>query len=285
MGRFLLTTTNADAWRGLLLSGRATPSLADCDGVTLAGALELLATAVALRECSDLFQCLTAVADTGHPLWHELMAEWASRERTELTGDLHGTRRREFFRLRTIEDKTSLGFSLFLERFCRSLKAQDFPKEFANALAQVMDEMADNVLQHSGPIADGFSGIGGYHVEANRAGFAVVDIGCGILSSLNGSSTWKHLSTARDALRAIVAEGASSRTGQGPGEGFKQLFASLIDHNALVRLRSDDSVLIVADGRNEREGGELRSPILRGVQVSVSCATGVRAVESKMMLD
>lgn len=283
MKPFTLTTNNADAWRGLILSGGATPSLSNCSSVTLAGALELLATAVALRDRCDLFEQLTCAADAGNSLWRILIAEWSRDNSFSLSGsDIHGVRKWELFRLRSVEDKTSTGFSLFLERFCRSTKAQEFPKGFASALSAVLDEMADNVIQHSGVQANGFSGIAGYHVEGGRAAFAVTDVGRGVLSTLTDSPEWDHLLTARAALRAIVAKGASSRVGQGPGEGFKQLFASLVDRNALVRLRSDESVLIIADGENSREGGEMRCPILGGFQISVNCATRTRATEAEI---
>ena len=77
------------------------------------------------------------------------------------------------------------------------------------------------------------------------------------------------------------------RIDQGQGAGFRQLFALLVDHNAIIRLRTDDSALIIADGLNEREGGELTSPLLAGVQISVNCAVGKRAAENmiKFALD
>lgn len=278
MQPFTLTTSNVDAWRGLLLSGKSAPSLRDVKGTTLAGALELLATSVALGDSCELFEHLAEAAGRGDQPWSAMMSQW-NRQASDRETDIHGTRQYEFFRLRSIDDKTSLSFSLFLERFCRSMRAKEFPAAFANALSKVFDELSDNVLQHSGWHGDGFTGIAGYHVEAAHAAFAVVDVGRGILARLNDSPEWSHLVTAREALRAIVARGASSRVGQGPGEGFRQLFASLVDRNAIVRLRTDDSVLTVGDGENAREGGEMRSPLLRGAQVSVNCAVRTRATE------
>jgi hypothetical protein len=244
--------------------------------------MELFATAVATRRSSDLLGQLTDAATSDHPFWRMLISEWFSQRDGDLPGDIHGVRRLEFFRLRTAEAKTSLQFQLFLERFCRSMKRQGFPKGFANALSKVVDEMADNVIQHSGQLPDGFSGIGGYHVESQNAAFVVSDVGRGILATLRDSPLWSHLSTAREALRAIVLQGASSRIGSGAGEGFKQLFASLVDRNSVIRLRTDDSVLMIADGLNAREGGELASPFLAGLQVSVSCAVSKRAAENEI---
>lgn len=279
---FTLNTQNADAWRGLLISGKRPPSLRDCSNVTLGGALELLATGVALRESSDLLKTIANPADAKSPMWRSLMSEWERKNAPGLSGDVHGIRPFEFFRLRTAEDKTSLNFSLFLERFCRSMKQQEFPKTFANALAKIGDEMADNVVQHSGLSVDGFTGMAGYHVQDKRAAFAVIDIGRGILATLKESPRWSHLITAGAALRAVVTQGASSRKDQGEGEGFKQLFGSLVDHNVIIRLRTDDSSLTVADGLTDREGGEMMSPFLAGVQVSVVCAVGAPAKETQI---
>ncbi len=161
------------------------------------------------------------------------------------------------------------------------MKHEGFPPAFANALAKVGDEMADNVVQHS-TTTPPFAGITGYHVQDGRAAFCSVDVGRGILASLRDSLKWTHLQNARSALRAIVTEGASSRADQGPGEGFRQLFKSLVDHNCLIRLRTDDAMLTVAEGLTEREGGEVTSPQLSGVQVSISCAVGRRAEEFKI---
>jgi anti-sigma regulatory factor (Ser/Thr protein kinase) len=261
------------------------PAISEFSAITLAGGIELFATAVAMRKSSDLFEQLTDAAADDHPFWRMLLAEWRGHPNSNSAADIHGTRRLEFFRLRTAKDKTSLKFDLFLERFCRSMKQQGFPTGFANALCKVVDEMADNVIQHSGQLAEGFSGIAGYHVEHHYATFAVSDVGRGILATLRESPEWNHLSTTREALRAILLQGASSRSAQGAGEGFKQLFASLIDRNSVIRLRTENSALMVAEGLNAREGGELASPFLPGVQVSVSCAVAKRAAENEIKID
>jgi hypothetical protein len=279
---FTLNSQNADAWRGLLISGACGPPIQDCSNVTLAGASELFATGISLEGRSDLFKQIERRANAGDPLWHALLAEWRRQRLSPLTGDIHGTRIFEFFRLRETADKTSDQYSLFLERFCRSMKCVNFPPKFANGLAKIGDEMADNVVQHSST-TEPFSGIAGYHVAAGRAAFVVVDIGRGILARLRDSPKWSHLENSRAALRAIVSEGASSRVDQGAGEGFKQLFSSLVDHNCLIRLRTDNSVLTVVEGQTDREGGELMSPQLAGVQISIACAVGKPAKEGKVV--
>jgi len=279
---FTLNSQNADAWRGLLISGTSCPSIEDCGSVTLAGALELFATAISLQGRGDLLAQIERQTNGGNPLWHALVAEWQRERLPPLTGDIHGTRLFEFFRLSETADKTSDQFSLFLERFCRSMKCVGFPPKFANALAKVGDEMADNVVQHSST-TEPFTGIAGYHAAAGRSAFVVVDIGRGILARLRDSPKWSQLENSRAALRAIVSEGASSRVDQGAGEGFKQLFSSLVDHNCLIRLRTDNSAITVAEGQTDREGGELVSPQLAGVQISIACAVGKPAKEDTIV--
>jgi hypothetical protein len=279
---FTLNSQNADAWRGLLISGARAPSIEDCSNATLTGASELFATAISLGDAAELFANIERRAIAGDALWRALLVEWRRQQLPSLTGDIHGTRLFEFFRLRETQDKTSDHFALFLERFCRSMKSDGFPPKFATALAKVGDEMADNVVQHSST-TEPFSGIAGYHVAAGRAAFVTVDIGRGILGRLRDSPKWSHLKTSRAALRAIVSEGASSRVDQGAGEGFKQLFSSLVDHNCLIRIRTDNSALTVAEGKTDREGGELMSPQLAGVQISIACAVGQPAKEDKIV--
>jgi hypothetical protein len=197
--------------------------------------------------------------------------------------DPHTGRKLEFFRVRAVEDKTGLAFSYFQQRFSSSLKTAGYPPGFANALGKVIDEIADNIVQHSGENTEGFTGIAAYYVQGPSASFAVTDLGAGLLATLRASRRWRELSTAGAALRGVAIHHASSRDEQGEGEGFKQLFKALVDHNSLIRLRTDDAALIVGNSLNQREGGEMASPFLRGVQVSIQCGLrNKRAEEAEM---
>lgn len=285
MKRFILNTQNADAWRRLVLSGKVTPVLDGCAGITLAGALELFATALAHRDSCGLFSEIHQASARGHSLWRALLTEWCAQAPGETATDIHRGRQLEFFRLRTMKDKNSLNLSYFEQRFSSSMKQEGFPPIFSNALGKVIDEMADNVIQHSGTTDDGFTGIAGYHVQNNCAAFAVTDVVAGLLATLRTSPRWSGLTTSRAAIRAIAIHHASSRQDQGDGEGFKQLFKSLIDHNSLIRIRTDDAALTVGNSLNEREGGEVASPLLRGVQISIACGLrDCRAQESEITI-
>jgi hypothetical protein len=197
--------------------------------------------------------------------------------------EIHRGQQLEFFRVRDTNEKTGLAFSYFEQRFSSSMKNEGFPPAFSNALGKVIDEVADNVIQHSGTTDDGFTGIAGYHVQNTCAAFAVTDVGAGLLATLRTSPRWSGLTTPRAAIRAVTINHASSRQDEGDGEGFKQLFKSLIDHNSLIRIRTDDAALTVGNSLNEREGGEMASPFLRGVQVSMACGLrDRRAKESEI---
>ncbi len=118
--------------------------------------MELFATSLALEEANQLLGTITQAGNGGHPLWRPLTFEWMRRAHSEFGPDMHGQRSLEFFRLRCEADQIGDHFSLFQQRFRRSMEKNGFPKNFAYALTKVLSEMTDNVIQHSGRTADGF---------------------------------------------------------------------------------------------------------------------------------
>jgi hypothetical protein len=281
---FTLDTGNVEALRRLIAAGKDIPSLRQAEAITFAGAMEFLMSAVS-GDGTRLFKCLEDEASREHPVWKPMLEEWRRETPGDLEFDIHGTRRLEFYRLRTREDQTGLQFSLFQERFKRSMLRSGIPDNFAWALVKVLSEMTDNVIQHSGTSDGSFSGFVGYYVENLSVTFAVADLGCGVLARLKNSEAWKHLSSSRQALRAVVTQGASCRTGQGRGEGFHELFRALVDRNAIVRLRSGDSSLTMSDGITERRGTEVTSQFLPGLQISLGCFLRQTAREIPIFLD
>lgn len=144
-----------------------------------------------------------------------------------------------------------------------------FSKKFSYAMAGVMAEMSDNIVQHSNGLGEELTGLIAFQLTGEQVSFAVFDIGKGLLASLKSSEDWRHLTSASAAIEAVFRQGASSRVGQGQGEGFRQLFKSLTERNSLIRLRADDSCLSLS-----RENGEDRaltsvSVHLSGVHVTV----------------
>ena len=196
---------------------------------------------------------------------------WLRDDPPSLGADIHGTRTTEYYRLRRRADRTSDFYKLYEERFVRSLVKAGFPKRFSYALVGAFGEMTDNVIQHSSKTGDDFQGLAGYHVEQGYTAFSVIDIGQGVYASLTGVPQWRHIKTSQQALRAAVCEHASSRIGQGEGEGFKTLFRRLADRNGFMRFRSGGAVLTIGDGGTHRNVVEIAATYSRGLQMSACC--------------
>jgi hypothetical protein len=276
--RQLLNSQNADGFRRLLHLGQS-PGLHQLDGATLAGAMELFATANSDPRASYVLDSIYQAARENDLLWLPLTTEWERKTAPSFGKDVFGKRKIEFYRIRTSTDQTSECFTIFQHRFVKNLTLNSFPSDFALGLSKVFSEMTDNVVQHSGPLGEEFSGLAGYHVSANFMSFAVTDIGRGALARLRDSTDWRHLNKASDALHAIVHDSASSRAGQGPGEGFRQLFRTLVDRNVAIRLRTDDAAMRISDATHAREAASVISPPLPGFQMSVACALDRPAAE------
>ncbi len=173
---------------------------------------------------------------------------------------------------------------LFEGRFDAGLRESGFGKS-SKAFAGAFKEMADNVVQHSGPaVQQPAQGIVGYHISDGYMVYAVGDIGRGVLASLRENPDWKELQDSEEALTAITTKGASRRVLCGEGGGFKQLFKSLADVNGFITFRSGNGFMSIRGGPDGRiSKGRLAIPCA-GLQLSVTCslksAAGEIAVES-----
>ena len=89
--------------------------------------------------------------------------------------------RKELWRIRSSADWTDDAASLFQGRFKRSLEKHGFGKKLSLALSKAMQEMADNIVQHSGRDEEHPSaGLVAYHVEESWMTYAVADVGRGV---------------------------------------------------------------------------------------------------------
>jgi hypothetical protein len=235
--------------------------------------MEVIASAVGSRSKgeveSELLRYISANSES--PLkagWDG----WQIRTGSIFTSDMHGVRRFEFYRLRERDDQTNLTYQLFQERFVRSLQENEFPAKFANALAGVLVEITDNVIQHSLRESGEYEGLAAYHVERGYMAIAVVDLGQGVLASLTRSPSWSHLQTSEESLRAAVIDHASGRAGQPEGEGFRFVLKSLAERNCRLRFRSGDAALRIEEIKGVHDGVITGSPELCGLQVSICCA-------------
>jgi hypothetical protein len=279
----ILDSHNSEALRRLSLNGSNIEGRLDCiTAFTLSGITNTVASAVISGPQNALYREIERYCGQNQNSALQMaLAQWDVTDSSNLGSDIHGVRQLEFYRLRFRADQTSLAYQLYQERFARALQTTGgFPARFAKALAGALVEMTDNIVQHSetDPSAE-LTGLVGYHVNPRFMCFAAIDIGQGVLSSLRRAPAWRHLQTARQALRAAVCDFATSRSGEPQGDGFRTLFRTLVDRNCRLRFRSDDAVLTIEDLHSHREGTLGSSPALGGLQLSVCCSLNDEAIE------
>jgi hypothetical protein len=158
----------------------------------------------------------------------------------------------------------------FLDRFRRSLTTRHGRLATARArgLSAALHEMVDNVVEHAG-LGDAPVGVVAYDVSDQHFGFAVADLGRGVLRSLRENSAHAGLLTDADALLSAVTRGASRRPGV-DGKGFSDLLRALADLEGTLSFRSGSARLRL-DGRGSgsRVVSRSNSPVMNGFQLSI----------------
>ena len=223
------------------------------------------------RHCVPAVQSLLNTWAESSPILSEAFtvfdrAKYPSRE------NMWSTRGLEFFPIvgRNWPDK--IKYHPFESRFCKGAKASGFG-DMADALTGALFEMADNVVQHSGlDLANASPGLIGYYVGDGHVAFAVGDAGRGVLTSLKENPAWAVLPDSKAALLAIVEQRASRRVGFGDGEGFKQVFRSLVDFNGIVEMHSCDGRIKLTQSPAGREAVSQFIGSRPGFQLSVNCS-------------
>jgi hypothetical protein len=146
-----------------------------------------------------------------------------------------------------------------------------FSNEFANGLGGALEEMVDNVFQHSTDTQGrGAPAVVAFEVSAQSFAFGVGDVGRGVLDSLRENGRWRALSDDEAALNAVVVHQASRR-GSDPGAGFQLVVRTLADLGAF-RYRTGGAYVTVeteaiAHARTTAIGASVS---LRGVQLVAS---------------
>jgi hypothetical protein len=188
--------------------------------------------------------------------------------------DMWASRGVEFFPLRGQNWAADVNYHPFESRFCKSAKSAGFGSK-AVALSGAMFEMADNVFQHSGTDA----GILGYHVSDGHVAFAIGDVGKGVLASLRENTAWMGLRNSKEALVAIIKNHASRRSHGGDGEGFKEVFRSLVDLNGIIELASCEGRVRVINAPLGRNATTQFTGACPGLQLSICCSLSGEAKE------
>ena len=180
------------------------------------------------------------------------------------------SRRLEFFPIRGKSWAAPRRYHPFESRFTKAAREAGFGSR-ADGLTGAMFEMADNVVQHSAETKSA-PGLIGYYVCDGHVAFAIGDLGRGVFASLKENPAWASLPNSKSALMAIVNNHASRRAEGGAGEGFKEVFRSLMNLNGLVELRSFDGRVRLLSTSVGREAIPQFTGYLSGFQLSVNCS-------------
>jgi hypothetical protein len=264
----------------LVKSDLRTLETASFEGVTLAAALELVCTcftselngdqAEALRRFTELSEVIPRCLRLMNAMCHN------SEEFRFVPSDdplvLAGINHPAAF--------ASQGWQEYKEAFVRRLQSAEFPRDFAYAISASFAEMVENVPDHSlstpGTMAPSLIG---YWIIPKEVHFSVADLGRGLLNSLLENPAWAHLRASREAIMATLTQGATRRTDQTSGSGFKTALKGFVDHNGIMFVRSGEvTAKIFATGTGRQLSVRPCSSLL-GVQVSASCRLNGRTVE------
>jgi len=151
-------------------------------------------------------------------------------------------------------------------------KAMHFQRDSTRTKAKLsgaIEEMIDNVLDHSGKPTSGLIAFFGTEKQFEAA---IGDAGMGVLASLQTNPKFSYLQDAGTAMSVAIQDGNSRH---GPvldrGYGFGTLFRALNSIDAAVRLRSGDYALETS-GRSptERTANVSQKATLRGFVVSMT---------------
>jgi hypothetical protein len=141
--------------------------------------------------------------------------------------------------LRTGDD---IHWTMFMVEMHKAMIGAGWPSAFTVGLVGAMDEMQNNIHDHS---AAADTGIIGYSVGQDSVEWVVADRGIGILSGLQ-SGTFPSLTDSGEALKLALMEGRSRLAEKGRGNGFRELFKSLAARHGMLRFRSDDQLLTMS---------------------------------------
>lgn len=162
-------------------------------------------------------------------------------------------------------------YEQWLLRFQNATAQAGFQKPFARQLAGALGELADNVFLHSE--SDSVA-LAAFQVAGNSVEFVVADGGVGVLNSLRQNPAHAHLTSAGQALEAIVHHSASRfAANTGHGQGIKQFLRVLAGQNGHLRFRSSDHALTLRGDLAIGVGSlEVSSKAeLPGLTISVQC--------------
>lgn len=279
----LITSAEVEELKEVATEGGACGILTGpADGVSLPAVIDLGCWAkqsgAALSAAGGLKSCF------GHPALAGVL-RWIVGNRELPSNQSFQSQGVEFIPV-TVGTTQSQEFYFFQERFKAAMRLNGFSVAVAFALAGALQEVVENVEQHSDTSEIGVDGLAGYQVQDDWMSFSVGDTGRGVLASLHSNPAWAQLADSAAALAAITHQRASRRIGMGDGEGIKQLFKSLADLNGWLRFRSGDAFMeLRGDGRSRREIVGTAVPSA-GLQIAITCSrAALRVGDEEMQID
>ena len=173
-------------------------------------------------------------------------------------------------RRRTGPDADNRLTSFLIKRSTAAHNVAGLPRQAARYLAMAMEEMENNVHDHS-EASD--TGLLAFRAATGVFEFVASDRGIGTLTSLQRSPEYRSMYDHGVALRAALDTG-TSRYGpnSGHGNGFRPIFLGLAELNGELRFRSGDHALIIDGTSPELATSQLQQkPFMDGFFVSVRC--------------
>lgn len=158
----------------------------------------------------------------------------------------------DFMRIPT-ELRDDNGWVAFVQRARVSAREAGYSHDVASAVAGAIEELADNVVQHSRADGPAFAG---FAKKSKRFEYVVADTGVGMLASLQECPEFRSLRDDLEALPLAIRSGISRKgRNSGCGYGFRAVFAPLRFASGYVRLRSGAAVLEIEGYGPHRDTG------------------------------
>jgi hypothetical protein len=157
----------------------------------------------------------------------------------------------------------------FMFAMHKAMVASGFQSLFSRGLVGAMDEMQNNIHDHSDAIN---TGVIAYRVSPERVEWVVADRGLGILTGLQAGA-FPSLSDSGQALKIALTDGRSRLGIKGRGYGFRELFKALSARQGALRFRSDDQLLTITGVSPALSRARLQQRAhVSGFSVTVVCA-------------
>lgn len=230
-----------------------------------------------LNSFGPMFELLQLQAQ--HDAKHKLGKSWingqtASDLLRNVDGEVpqwsaSGPRKIGFIRVNYARDNLD-DWTGFTMKAKRAAVASGLTGDLAGQVVSALDELLDNVVEHSGAPR---TGIAAYSEGDGVFEISISDSGMGVLKSLRRSNEYAHLDDHGDALKLFIKDRVSRFGSEsGRGFGFRPIFTGLANAQCTIRFRSGDHALQI-DGTRlcEAPATLLQSVNMDGLVCTIVC--------------